>query len=578
MKLSRTRKWVLPAALATAIATGAATLLPASSATAATYNFTLPPVTDTFVDYQYQDASLTSVPSKSETLTFLLPEKATGDDYRLMFMSVDDAANEQIVSSFDSASRVLTVTLPANFFENFPLEDGWDAYTFRIDSYDGEDYSTSFSGDIFPTEGSGAAATIDLAIANATGTSTSESRVDETAKFVGSNDTIKIKAPAGFWKKSSTGSTYAYLMSNSGNIEDDRFTDTVVSSKGDLLTVSLPQDLKSGGLYELEASVYDMATNKSVFVNVRFSLEVKKSAFNRLYGADRFDTSVSLSRHAHNFSEEGKTRRVYVATGFDYPDALSAAALAGSDDAPLLLVEKGKIPASVKKELLRQWPDEIVVVGGTGVISATVQKQLGQYAPKVTRVTGADRYATSQGLAKRFAKADTAFIATGRDFPDALAAGAAAGSIDAPVVLVDGAKKSVTASTSQLLKSLKVKNVVVAGGTGVVSSGISAQLQKAGYKVSRLSGADRYATANAINAKYFSKAKSAYIATGLSFADALAGSATAGAKDAPLFVTRPTCMPSSVKSTITKQKPSEIFVLGGPTVVSNAAGILTSCK
>lgn len=291
----------------------------------------------------------------------------------------------------------------------------------------------------------------------------------------------------------------------------------------------------------------------------------------RHYGADRYATAASVSR-----ATAVAKGAVYIATGANYPDALSAASLAGSKDAPLLLVTKTSIPTSVKNELKRLDPSKIVIVGGTGVISSSVQNALKSYAP-VSRVSGSDRFETSRATAKQFSAADTAFITTGWDFPDALTAGAAAASVNSPVILVDGKKSSIDASTSQLLKSLKAKNVVLVGGTGVVSSGISSALSKSGFSVTRLSGSDRYATAAAINAKYFPTAKAAYFATGTNFADALTGSAAAGADGAPLFITTKSCIPASNKNVVNAQSPAEVRLLGGPAVVADAVGRLEVC-
>ncbi|WP_143033924.1 cell wall-binding repeat-containing protein [Paramicrobacterium humi] len=293
----------------------------------------------------------------------------------------------------------------------------------------------------------------------------------------------------------------------------------------------------------------------------------------RHYGADRYATGASVSR-----STAQTKGKVYIATGANYPDALGAAALAGKNDASLLLVTRTSVPGTVASELKRLAPSQIVIVGGTGVVSSAVEKSLKSYAP-VSRISGSDRFETSRNTAKQFgaAGAQTAFISTGWDFPDALTAGSAAGSLGAPVILVDGKKSALDAKTSQVLKTLKVQNIVIVGGTGVVSSGISSALSKSGYGVSRLSGADRYATAAAINSKYFPTADAAYFATGTDFADALTGSAAAGADGAPLYITTKSCIPASNKNAITKQSPTTVRLLGGPAVVGDQVGRLEIC-
>jgi hypothetical protein len=89
---------------------------------------------------------------------------------------------------------------------------------------------------------------------------------------------------------------------------------------------------------------------------------------------------------------------VYVATGENFPDALGASAAAAVQGGPVLLVRKGSIPSETAAELSRLSPDVIFVVGGTAVIDDTVVSQLGAYASTVTRVAGANRYATAAAV------------------------------------------------------------------------------------------------------------------------------------------------------------------------------------
>lgn len=292
----------------------------------------------------------------------------------------------------------------------------------------------------------------------------------------------------------------------------------------------------------------------------------------RIYGSDRYSTSVKISRSSG--SATGGT--VYIATGKNYPDALSAAAIAGAKDSPLLLVKGNSIPSTVSAELKRLKPKSIVIVGGPGVVTSGVEKQLKSYG-SVSRVTGDDRYETSRDAALTLGKADTAFIATGRNFPDALSASAAAGSVGAPVILVDGMRKPLTSETKSTLTKLGVKNVVIAGGTGVVSTTIEKQLKSAGFGVKRLAGKDRYATAAAINSAYFASSSSAYVATGASFADALTGGVAAARSGSAMYITTQKCMPASIRNVAVKQAPTSVHVIGGPLIVSSHSARFGGC-
>lgn len=67
----------------------------------------------------------------------------------------------------------------------------------------------------------------------------------------------------------------------------------------------------------------------------------------------------------------------YVANGMDFPDALAGAAAAGLLGGPVLLTPSNGLPAAVKNELSRLRPQRVVILGGTGVVSATVESQVG---------------------------------------------------------------------------------------------------------------------------------------------------------------------------------------------------------
>ena len=293
---------------------------------------------------------------------------------------------------------------------------------------------------------------------------------------------------------------------------------------------------------------------------------------NRISGNDRFATSAQIS--ARTFGPGVST--VYVANGYGFPDALSAAALAGAAAGPLLLVLRDSVPSVILSELRRLDPDRIVAVGGTGVISDSVMATLRTVAPDVDRVLGSDRFETSRNLARdAYGQSGSAvvYVATGYGYADALAAGPAAASVSAPVVLVPGDDGEADAATLSLLSDLSTDRVVIVGGVGAVSAGIEQSLARAGLTVERIAGADRYATAALIGARHFPDATRSYLATGSGFADALSGGAAAGALGAPLFTVLTGCVPSGAYTALINQRPDDLVLLGGLGVLTpNVAG------
>jgi putative cell wall-binding protein len=289
----------------------------------------------------------------------------------------------------------------------------------------------------------------------------------------------------------------------------------------------------------------------------------------RQSGADRYATAANISR--------GTVRSgapvVYIATALNFPDALAAAAAAGYLGGPVLLVTTTTIPDVTKTELTRLSPARIIVAGGTGVVSNSVMTQLATYTSgTVERQSGADRYATAASIsAHTFAPgAPIAYVATGLNFPDALAAAAAAARLGGPVLLVT--QSSIPAATQTELLRLKPARIVVAGGSGVVADSVLTQLAAfTAGTVERQYGANRYATAAAVSAHVFAPgAPIAYVATGLNFPDALAAAAAAGRLGGPVLLVQTGTIPAETKTELTRLKPARIVIAGGTGVVTNA--------
>lgn len=298
----------------------------------------------------------------------------------------------------------------------------------------------------------------------------------------------------------------------------------------------------------------------------------------RIGGETRYEVAAGIG---DKYFPDG-ANTVYIATGANFPDALGAAPAAALRGAPLLLVEPNNIPYAARAELERLAPDKIIVTGGPASVSNAVLAQLRNYAPTVVRINGEDRYEVSR-LVTRDAfgdvGSDIAYIATGATFPDALSASAAAGSVQAPVILVYGAASTLDHETKQLLLDLGVNEIRIAGGPASVSPGIEAALRNvAGVTtVTRMTGADRFVVSGATNRAAFSRSDIVFIASGYTFPDALAGAPVAGALGAPLYVIPSSCVPGYVLEDIASLGATEVMIFGGPGSVTPAAAALARC-
>ncbi|MFK4731090.1 cell wall-binding repeat-containing protein [Agromyces mediolanus] len=281
-------------------------------------------------------------------------------------------------------------------------------------------------------------------------------------------------------------------------------------------------------------------------------------------GADRYETSAAI---AEDFPVGVDC--VYLASGANFPDALSAAPAAATCGGPLLLVQPTALPAKIAAQLTRLKPAKVFIAGGTGAVSAKVEQAVKARVPSasIKRLAGKDRYGTSRAIVDTaFGTSQYVWIATGVDFPDALAASNAAAAYREPVLIVPGRAAKVDAATMQTVANRQPDAVVIAGGTGAVSTGIENQLWW-DYGKLRLSGKDRYGTSMAINDWAWNTPGSssvyAFITNGTKFPDALSGAALAGGRyGAPMYTVPPNCVPNTVQQHISELRVYEAYLIG----------------
>jgi putative cell wall-binding protein len=282
----------------------------------------------------------------------------------------------------------------------------------------------------------------------------------------------------------------------------------------------------------------------------------------RYAGADRYMTAATISR-ASGVPTGGT---VYVATGANFADALGAGPAAAAANGSVLLVQPRAIPPATAAELERLAPARIVIAGGTGVVSSAVEATLRAYAGTVVRQAGVDRYATAAAIsAASFGSGvPVAFVATGESYPDALSGGAAAAMLGGPMLLTR--RDALAQSTADELRRLAPQEIVILGGSAAVSTGVEAALRGYG-NVTRLAGADRYATAAAVSARYFATSATAWLATGAGYPDALVAAPVAGRAHAPLLLTAATSVPASTMVELRRLRPARVNVAGGTAVI-----------
>lgn len=226
-------------------------------------------------------------------------------------------------------------------------------------------------------------------------------------------------------------------------------------------------------------------------------------------------------------------------------------------------------PAVAEDELPPAVGPDLVIFGGTGVISAAVEEHLTSCTTgTVSRIAGRDRYETAAAISQAaFTTATTVFLAVGTNYPDAVAAGPAAKASGSPILLVKS--DSVPSVTRIEIERLGATNIVLLGGEAAISESVADTLASS-FTVTRLSGLNRYETAAEISAAAFpDPVPVVYIATGENFPDALAGGPAAVAAGGPILLTLPTAIPDATTEELLRLAPEHIVVLGGSSVVGD---------
>ena len=193
------------------------------------------------------------------------------------------------------------------------------------------------------------------------------------------------------------------------------------------------------------------------------------AAVERISGANRYATSRLIVADAFECIDDCP-QTVFIATGVNFPDALSAGPAAAKHDAPLLLVKgtDGSLDDPTTALLESLSPPKAAVLGNPASVSSGIENDLVENGILVTRYGGANRYATASVLnAATFdGSTERAYVATGAGFADALAGGPLAAAFGAPMILTP--KACGTTENFDLIYKLGVLDIVYLGGLSSV--------------------------------------------------------------------------------------------------------------
>ncbi|WP_453993390.1 cell wall-binding repeat-containing protein [Bacillus nitroreducens] len=294
------------------------------------------------------------------------------------------------------------------------------------------------------------------------------------------------------------------------------------------------------------------------FIYLPSQTEASGVSVDRIKGSDRYATAVQVSQEGWDTAET-----VVLAVGTNFPDALAGTPLAYSLNSPILLTAAHKLPETTKKELQRLGAKKVILLGGTGSISESVESELRSQHLQITRISGQNRYETSAEIAKAMkTKADTAVVVYGGNFPDSLSIASYAAKQGYPILLTT--QNSIPNSIQEVLGSFK--KTIVVGGEKAVSDNVLTALPNA----KRVFGQSRYDTSATIIDTFNLTMDKAYLATGKEFADALAGSVLAAKNNSTILLVDTNKVPAAIENTIKNHTIKKLTIIGGTSAVSDA--------
>ncbi len=242
------------------------------------------------------------------------------------------------------------------------------------------------------------------------------------------------------------------------------------------------------------------AANTSSEVLVDHDDDAKTASVREFGGRDRYDTALRLAKDfAVGKGGLGSVPTAFIASGFTLVDSVSVSGLAGFMDAPVMLTPTDSLHAGVADFIEDYGVDTIYVLGGSAAVADSVLEDLEALAnePTVTRVEGADRYATAAAVAAKLGggaawcggEDPAAILVNGGDvsLAEAMMAGPIAHRLQLPVLLT--AADELPMATTDFIEAEDIEHVIIVGGTDSVSEDVADAVSDAGVDtVERIAG------------------------------------------------------------------------------------------
>ena len=303
------------------------------------------------------------------------------------------------------------------------------------------------------------------------------------------------------------------------------------------------------------------ATDTTVVSRSKFKVSVINSNLFRIFGDNRYKTSLRLSDAYKAQIDKAKFDNVIVASGVNFADALAGSYLAAKKSAPILIVNDANIAnvtAYIKENVHKN--GTVYILGGNRAVSSKMESGLGSY--NVKRLAGNNRYATNlQILDEADVWEDDILICTGNNFADSLSASASGKAI----MLV---KDQLTEDQLTFIKGHRYNKYYILGGDKAVTKAVENEINKI-VKTERIAGASRYETSTMIAEAFFENPDTAVFAFANNFPDGLCAGPLAYGLNAPVILTATGRTDAAVEY-IKNAKVVKGVVCGGSGLISNS--------
>jgi putative cell wall-binding protein/subtilisin family serine protease len=192
----------------------------------------------------------------------------------------------------------------------------------------------------------------------------------------------------------------------------------------------------------------------------------------RISGEARFETAVEIAGVLQEVT--GESSEVVIANGMDFPDALAVGSYAAQAGSPILLTLADRVPEATEAALEDFGFASSVVVGGDQVVSEEVAAEL----PEVNRLAGDDRYGTNREILEASGVTDGSelYVATGRDYADALTGAVLAAKDATGIILVH---ERIPAQLEEFVAGNELGFHAIFGGDQAVIDSVKEELEEA---------------------------------------------------------------------------------------------------